>query len=109
MNHLIQSCETTQVLSSLLNDIFVSLEEVSNMFSKIREKKATLPSVPHMGHYKIINISAMITEVISLRMTIPIQGQFSPIQWQSSVHIILEKIPEYPHVTKLRSIQNLMH
>ena len=40
-------------------------------------------------------------------MSIPIKGKFSPLCWQSSVHIILQKKQVFPHVDRLHSIQLL--
>ena len=104
---LLQACKRTLPTPDNVRDTVVTPEEFCQTFNKIREDTTTIPCLPHMSHYKVAYLYETLVYLYSLRMSVPLKGRFSPIRWQSSVHIILEKIPGFPHVDLLRSIQLL--
>ena len=72
-----------------------------------REETTTSPSGIHMGIYKTEIFSKDICEVLAHSMSLPFCHGFSFNRWQHSVHHMLEKIPKFPHISKLRIIQIL--
>ena len=57
---------------------------------------ASSPSGVHMGHYKVGALFPKIGSVLAKMMSYPFMYAFSPKRWQSSIHMMLEKIQGRP-------------
>jgi hypothetical protein len=91
--------------------------EVARGFRKWREATSTSPSGCHLGLRRVTTyryndeetekIKGHILQVQTQIINLPLKHGFSPRRWQDVVSAMIEKIPNYPYIHKLRVIHLL--
>ena len=84
---------------------YISPEELTGLLRKTSETTASSPSNLHIGHYKAMSYSTFLMNILSIVISLPFLYGFTHERWNRSTHHMLEKIPNYPLLDKLRIIQ----
>lgn len=98
--------------------VHISANDVGKVYKKWRESTSTSPSGLHLGHYKALfkheektnggsndkTLSDRVFSVIADLINMAIRNEHVYKRWTKVVNAMIEKIPGYPLLTKLRVI-----
>ena len=83
----------------------ISTNQFIRIFDKTKETTASSPSGIHIGNYKVATHHPILTEILSLQMSLPFKYGFSVPHWKKSLHVMIEKIPEIKNITQMLIIK----
>jgi hypothetical protein len=75
------------------------------MAIKIRESTSSSPLGRHLGYYKAVLNDDDLLEMYTQLLTIPFWCGFRLTRWKYAIQAMLEKLPGWPWIEKLRIIQ----
>jgi hypothetical protein len=97
-------------------DIHISPLDLEDGYKVWRERTATSPSGLHLGHYRTIakhknkdceqglSIKDIILDIQSIKVNIALQHGFVFKRWEQVTNLMLEKVPGFPKMDRLRVI-----
>jgi hypothetical protein len=99
------------LLTKMISPVMTT-EDFISCFGCVAEKTSSSPSGQYVGQYlACIDLkdepSVLLTAVHAAMMSIPLAEGFFPERWRQAIGIMLEKIPGFPRINKLRIIQLL--
>lgn len=98
--HLKQPKNTKNIVDPWLTE-----SEFKKIFQRTRESTASSPSGTHVEHYKAATLVPQLCIMYANLISLPFVYGFSHHRWQKSLHAMIPKLPNAPHLHKLRIIQ----
>jgi hypothetical protein len=86
-------------------EVTILTEDFWLAIKKIRESTSSSPSGRHLGHYKAVLTNDELLEMYAQLLMIPFWCGFGLARWKYAIQVMIEKLPGWPWIEKLRIIQ----